>query len=646
MNELQEKEQLYLKAKEAYYNDEPIMEDSAFDLLEEWLKAHSSSVTLNVGAWDRKAKFQHPSKMGSLEKIQADKTTGSAPSGDFMKWLNNVKSLCNNTSITLEISQKLDGNAINLIYNNGKLNKALSRGDGTYGRDYLSKIDTTQLPSNIPYDGVVEVRCEAVIRKDVFKTKYSYLPELTDEENRKAGRFKNERNGVAGLLNGDNTTIEQVKDIHLIPVEMHQVYNGKIEYHDISEIKSWGFCYLNELKIKNISSPVNTTKFEELFEEYQNFKYHESPYRLDGFVIKIASQYRGKIGETDHHPKWALAVKFKPENSSTTVKGLEIKMGKTGNFTPVVLLEPVDLDGSMVSRASGYNYKYIIDNRIGVGTIVTLVKSGDIIPQIVSVDSPASKPFDMPDNCPHCGSKLEIINETHLHCPNNQCQGKELFKFINAINALELDGVGDVFIEELFTKTNKMTAVSLLTSHVTSEYLISFGMKSGKILDNFVNELGKINKLTIEQVIALFSFDGISIGGKTIKEISKKLSGISFSFAGLEKAVVSGFDEGEPKRLLIDEAVRDLRNAGKNIEFVEEKENMVKICMTGSPKSFGFSSKADFISFLNSVNINAEETSVKDCAILVTDNLESKSSKMKNAEKLGKKIVTYDYFKL
>lgn len=647
MNELQEKEQLYLKAKEAYYNDEPIMEDSAFDLLEEWLKAHSSSVIMNVGAWDRKAKFQHPTKMGSLEKIQADKTTGDAPSNEFKKWFSNITLLCHNITIPLEITQKLDGNAINLIYENGKLSKALSRGDGVYGRDYLSKIDITQIPNIIPYDGIVEVRCEAVIRKDTFETKYSYLPGLTDEENRKTGRFKNERNGVAGLLNSDNTTEEQVKDIHLIPVEMHRVYDSKIEYHDISNIETWGFSYFHELKTNNILYSGEEVDFKQWFEEYKNFKYNVSPYRLDGFVIKVSSEYREIIGETDHHPKWALAVKFKPENSSTTVKGLEIKMGKTGNFTPVVILDPVDLDGSMVSRASGYNYKYIIDNCIGVGAIVTLVKSGDIIPQIVSVDAPASKPFDMPVYCPHCDSKLDIINETHLHCSNDNCQGKRLFKFIESMNVLDMDGVGDAFLEELYSKVcTHLNAVDYLCDiDMNSDKLVQFGMKSGKILDNFIEKLSIIKKLTLEQVIALHTFDGMSSNGKTVKEVAKKIAGIPYSFAGLEKKVVDGFGEGECKYMLIIDTINKLQTVGITIEFPVVKQNTIKICMTGSPKNFGFGSKNDFVQFLNSISINIEEVSVKDCEFLITDDLTSKSSKMKTAEKLEKKIVTYDYFK-
>lgn len=677
LKNIEEKEALYLKAKEMYYNEEPIMEDSAFDELEKWLKNNGSDVIKKVGSWDRKAKIKHPTRMGSLEKIQADKANGEPPVDDFNKWFNKCFS-DGGSYVYIETSPKFDGNAINLVYENTKLIHVLSRGDGIYGRDYLSKIDITQIPSIIPIDGVVEVRCEAVIRKDVFAKKYARLPELSDEENSK--RFSNERNYVAGVLNSDDSTKEQIEEIHFIPVEWRQSQDGKIiHYGNMYDLKTWGFKYLDyyfygsptpyccggcgslEEYKKASDKPIPNDKYGSgvcskyqfilHFYEFENYKYKECPYRMDGFVIKSIPSERKRIGETDHHPKWALAIKFKPENASTTIKGFEIKMGKTGNFTPVVLLNPVDLDGSIVSRASGYNYKYIIDNKIGVGAIVTLVKSGDIIPQITSVDVPADKTFEMPTICPHCGYELEIINGTHLHCPNNECEGKKLFKFINSMNVLELDGVGDAFLEELYNKVKQPVAF-YVNNHddggVDEDYLIDCGMKEGKILENFVKQVNNIKKLTIEQVIGLMGLEGMSMGGKTIKEIAKKLSGVDYSFTGLEKKVVYGWDindEDHSKLTAFNLLLEDIGMHGMPIEYIKKREgNVIKLCLTGSPKKFNFASKGEFIKFMENKDYIVDEVSVKDCDYLITDDIDSKSSKTTTAKKLNKKIVTYDYF--
>lgn len=654
LKEIEEKEVLYLKAKDMYYNDEPIMEDSAFDELEKWLKDNNSKIVKKVGSWDRKAKFNHPSKMGSLEKIQADKTTGEAPWDLFISWYNNIKNTIGkdySDSIVIEWSQKLDGNAVNLIYENGILTKALSRGDGKLGRDYLPRIDKSQIPLHIPfYDNIVEVRCEAVVNRQIFSDKYARSPELSEEENEK--RFSNERNYVAGLLNNDDATSEQISEIHLVPVEMHEVQsNGKLVYWDIKDIRNWGFTHYDELHIEYNSFAMTKERFIQYFNDYEYFKHNESPYRLDGMVAKINSVYRSNIGETEHHPKWAIAIKFKPENASTTVNGFEIKMGKTGNFTPVVLLEPIDLDGSIVSKASGYNYKYVMENNIGVGAIVTLVKSGDIIPQITSIDVPAIKPFDLPTICPHCGYTLEIVNDTHLHCPNNNCNGKKMFKFINSMNVLELDGVGDAFLEELYNKVQEPASFYITNRNdggVKIDYLIDCGMKDGKILENFINELNKIKKLTIEQVIGFMSLDGMSIGGKTIKEIAKKISGIDYSFTGLEKKVVYGWDfndEDHSKLIEFTFLVQDIVENGLPVEFIEKREgNIIKLCMTGSPKIFNFASKGEFVKYLESKDYVVDEVSVKDCDYLITDDVNSKSSKTTTAKKLNKQIVTYEYF--
>lgn len=630
---IREKEELYLKAKDAYYNEQPIMDDVIFDELESQLVSSGSSVVSMVGYFDRKAKFQHPTKMGSLAKIQADKTTGNPPTKEFRKWCEDITKIWGDEKCVeeLEITQKLDGNAINLVYINGALKQALSRGDGLVGRDYLNKLDKSQIPEEIPLKGIIEVRCEAVIRKDVFSEKYA-------ESN------SNERNYVAGVLNMDNATKEQMSEIHIIPVSCHRVENNKIEFFDIDIVKDWGFKYYNILRFSTIDKFFS---FEKAFDIYKELKLNDSFYRLDGFVIKTRAKYRSIIGETDHHPKWAIAVKFKPENAVTSVIGINWILGRTGNFTPVIELKPVDLDGSIVSRTSGYNWKYIIENNIGYDTVVQLTKSGDIIPQIIDIQIVSDEPFDYPEHCPHCGSYLEIVNDTHLRCPYENCQGKKLFKFINGMNALELDGVGDAFLTDLFYKFNRLDMATPLKMLINAkEYPEIFeknGIKKGKILENFINELIKIEKLTIEQVIATFSFDGMSLGGKTIKEIAKKISGVDHSFYGLEKKVVEGFDCGEDKYEQINYAIKLLNINDIKLEYMEKKEGKtIKLCLTGSPKTYGFTTKAEFINALLEKGVEVEEVTVKEAQLLVTDDINSSSSKMKTAQKYGKPIIEYD----
>lgn len=635
MNDLEKK---FLLAKEKYYEGNPIMTDSAFDELER--NIDNEKLKNYVGYFDRKAKIKHPSKMGSLSKIQANKETGEPPFEDFIKWCENILNLVKkvNYPIEIELSQKLDGNAINLIYENGFLKHALSRGNGVYGRDYISKIDKKQIPTEIPLkNNTVEIRCEAVVQKELFEKKYS-------------NSFSNERNYVAGILNLDEESEEKYSEIDLIPVEMHEVNrDGSIIYHNISEIKTWGFAHYNDLfltyfNIIEFNETYIKNSFRILFDTYESFKLKKSPYRIDGFVAKINAKFRKDIGETEHHPKWAIAIKFKPENSSTEVIGMDLKIGKTGSFTPVILLKPVDLDGSIVSRVSGYNYKYIKENKIGNGTIVTIVKSGDIIPQITSIDYTNGESFDFPENCPYCGNKLEVINNTHLVCVNNNCKGKELFKFINSFNALELDGVGESLLETIFNLCDKNPLFYIENlKDITKEYFIKKGVKDGKIIENFIAKLKDISKINIENILAFMSLEGISLGGKTTSEIAKKLSNVSYSFNGLEKKVVDGWDEGEINFNRFFAVKNAFEKAGIQIIYKKDVNGFFKFCLTGSPKKFGFSSKKEYLEFLSNKGINAIETNVKDCDFLITDDINSTSSKMKQAAKLNKKIVEYNF---
>ena len=636
-------EELYLKAKDAYYNEQPIMSDAEFDALEQELKDSGSSVVQIVGSWDRQAKIPHPTPMRSLEKIQANKTTGEAPVEEFKKWIDNVFQRISMNTVQLEFTQKLDGNAVNLVYENGKLVHALSRGDGSLGRDYITKIDLTQVPTTVPNTyPVIEIRCEAVIEKETFACKY-------------AETSSNERNYVAGVLNQDSVPEAQKKEIHLVPVDMRAKddrVKGGITYFDTRTIELLGFKYYDRLHRSYVEFKINQPdmldQFCQLFYGYENYKYNVCDYRVDGMVIKMPFNYRPLMGEVENHPLWALAVKFKPEDCVTKVTGFTMEMGKTGEFTPVALLEPVDLDGSVVTKACAYNYDYIISNSLNVGSLVSLVKSGDIIPQIVKVVMPSPEPYDVLKNgmvCPYCGHPVIVENGKHIKCANPNCDGIKLQKFINSMSALKIFGLGESMMETLFSNVNPNPEFYVTHSPAYVEEAIRKAGVSGKVWEKFINELGKITSLTIEQVIALKSYPGISNDGKTVKEIGKKLSGVPYDFTGLEKSVVAGWEEGDDKYSAVMSIVSAMVPAGIKTVFHEqptEGSKALKLTLTGSPKSFGYKTKAEYLNILKSKGYSVDEVAINACDYLVTDDLASNSGKMQNAKKLGKPIVTYE----
>lgn len=658
-------EELYMRAKEAYYAGNPIMTDAEFDALEERLKQQNDDIILNVGAWDRRAEIAHPTPMLSLSKIQADKQTGEPPVEEYDKWLEKTIDKIRKSEmfksavewrqyIYIEYTQKLDGNAINVIYENGKVVHALSRGDGKTGRDYLPKlIGTGQFPKTVDWNKdrykTLEFRCEAVIARKTFDEKY-------------ADKFKNERNYVAGILGSDTATDEQLSEIDLIPVEVRASNgDGNFVYPNIRLAAAAGFKNANELlryeqtvyygehvdkqQISNCHNSM-TEMFNKFSEEYkQNGKY-----RIDGMVVKFEERWRNVLGINEHDPNWGIAIKFKPEDCITEVIGFTMEMGKTGEFTPVALLKPVDLDGSTVSKASAYNANFIRSNNLNVGSLVSLVKSGDIIPQIINVISDVGEPYNIEteERCPYCGSPLKVVDNTHIFCSNPECEGIKLKKFINSMDALDVFGCGDAMCETLYYEVSDNPFYYLLCPKDILLYEMSIHGVMNKNMEKFVEEVKSKTSITLETVIAMMSYEGMSNGGKTIKEVAKKLAGIDYSFKGLEKSAVSSWNEGETKRTELDKILKELNKYG--IEVVYPKENgntaqnsgsTIRITMTGSPKPYGYATKAAFVKHLEELGYSVEEVDVKKCDILFTDDLSSTTGKMKTASELGKTIKEY-----
>jgi DNA ligase (NAD+) len=373
MKNLFELENKYLLAKIKYYTGTPIMSDAEFDILESVLKKAGSKVVNQVGAKIKDFDFTHPTPMLSLGKIQTsanDDNTVNYMTDDFIKWYNKRVSFVGHSE--LESTPKFDGNAINAIYVSGILTHILTRGDGFGGKDVTDKL-IYHFPKTLNLNGVtlfdkdvVQIRCEVVIQVDFFNKKYGLGTETNSA---------NPRNYVAGVLGGDTIDITKCKELMVMPLNV--ILNG--EHIKLSTLSN------HDILMQNIYvKSVNATDYESTIDWYIELR-KKFNVQLDGVVFAFPTEYRSTLGENSHDPEWAIAIKFVPEEVITEVVDIEWFIGKTGEFTPVVQLKPVKLAGTMVSKASAYNAGYIIQNKISKGTIVSLVKSGDIIPMIKKV---------------------------------------------------------------------------------------------------------------------------------------------------------------------------------------------------------------------------------------------------------------------
>jgi len=373
---IQNLETQYLKWKVAYYEGHPLVSDAVFDVAEKELKALGSKVVEQVGSKRKDFDFPHPHKMLSLAKFQTESVDGvtNYQTEAFSQWLGKriftLISIIGATSVKkvdkLFYSPKFDGSAINIIYKNKKLESVLTRGDGKAGKDVTDRFKK-YLPPTIADDGVVEIRCEAVMNKNVFEKKY-------------ATEFANARNLVAGVIGKDDFDIAKVADITLCPILY--IVDGVHQELNRCNIFAKFYPIFEKPYIKaihpNINEYVNIIKeMEQLREKFE--------YPLDGIVFSFPVEFHEILGENDHDPNHSVAIKFVPEESVTTIIGIEWNLGKTGELCPVVLVKPVQLAGTTVKRASGYNAGYIIKNHIQPGTVVSLEKRGDIIPAIKNI---------------------------------------------------------------------------------------------------------------------------------------------------------------------------------------------------------------------------------------------------------------------
>ena len=582
-----EKENLYLLAKTKYYEGEPILSDFEFDLLEEELKSSNSQVIKIVGSQDLKdIKFNHASPMLSLNKIQVQRNESiSISTNKFIGWQTSNSPNAFH-KYQMEATPKFDGSSCNLIYENGKLTLALTRGDGNKGQNIIEKMKLI-VPNTISIKDKVEIRGEVVIPVSTFDAKFANL-------------YKNPRNFVAGILGRDEVNTEILSDFHFIAFE----------------------CRILDYRINH------------------------SPYQLDGIVIKFPEANRNEIGETEFAPKWAIAIKFPPKESITTIKEIHWSVGISSEFTPVGILEPIDLDGTTVSNVNLHNYGNVIKQGLLPGAKVVIVKSGDIIPIVQSVIEPSTESIDkyLPKPCsPEC--KTEIQNNIHLVCTNPNCPNKSILQLSRGISVFGFRNVGGSAVK----KIHKAGITSIIDVFDNSKFnesnLIKSGeFKKGRQLEILMNSRNNPEKkITLPLVVIALAFD--SVGWSTATQIAKLFEGKIPNWSGLSHASYSPFlnkNSNEYQSVL--QFIEVLNSNGFEIiseEPVQIAENAIKYEMTGSPKQFGFKTKEDFVNLIKTHGYvhTGLDTNTN---ILITDDIHSSSSKMAKAKKLGVEIKSYE----
>jgi DNA ligase (NAD+) len=623
-------ENQYLLAKQKYYEGNPIMSDYEFDLLEENLKDLNSQVINIVGSQSLKdAKFHHLSPMLSLSKIQVHHNI-PFPTSKFNSWY--LGSKISNTP--LEATPKFDGSSCNLIYENGTLEWALTRGDKEKGQNILDKMKLI-VPTTINIQDKVEIRGEVVIPIEVFEKKYSAI-------------YKNPRNFVAGILGRDEIDSDIISDFHFVSFESRIHTDSEFYHHP----HSFQFLKENGFKVSPKVEIFNYVDFQSIYTVFANYR-KIAPYQLDGIVIKFQESERNEIGETSHHPNWAMAIKFPPMESIATIRNILWSPGVSGEFTPIAELDPIDLDGTTVSNVNLHNYGYVIRQGLFPGAKVIVVKSGDIIPVVQKVVESVNDDIEkyIPTTCTKPECNIEVQGDIHLMCTNPNCEHRLINKLSRGMGCFSMRNVASSTIKKLY-KAGFTDVIDIFDNSKfnESELIKSGEFKKGRQLEILINSRNNPeNKITLPLIITALSFD--NLGSSIAKQVAKLIEGETPDWSGLSSACYLPFlnsngtlNKNSDSYLRVMKFVNMIESNGFKIHKEEKiiiSKDSIKYELTGSPKEFGFSKKDEFVKLLKEHNY-VHTGLDKSTSILITDDLSSSSSKMAKAKKLGIEIMTYD----
>jgi len=430
-----------------YVLDKPVIEDSEFDQLwNELLKleeknpklrdTHSPTFEVGGGFSTHFDSVDHIEKMMSLDNAFDESELGA--------WFERVAKESKENTWLCEV--KVDGLAINLLYEQSKLVRALTRGNGVTGEDVTLNIKTIR---EIPHQLIGEKVPQRVeIRGEVFfpLSKFAQLNDELEE----AGKtiFANPRNAAAGSLRQKDPRVTASRPLSMVVHGIGALDGITLDTQSqgYELMKSWGLPVSQRFKVAKTRLEVKE------FIEYYLQNRHGIEHEIDGVVIKVNEREAQKtLGYTSRAPKWAIAYKYPPEEVTTKLLDIRVSVGRTGRVTPFAFMEAVRVSGSSVSNATLHNMEEVVRKGILIGDVVVLRKAGDVIPEILGpvIESRdgTERAFVMPSNCPECGSKLRAMSQgdVDIRCPNTRscpAQLRERIYYIGSRAALDIDVLG------------------------------------------------------------------------------------------------------------------------------------------------------------------------------------------------------------
>ena len=643
----------------AYYvMDNPTVSDYEYDLLFRRLLEleekypqliTAQSPTQRIGAIPSNSfeKITHPTPMLSL---------GNAFSNnELILFDQRVKNILQIDTVQYVVEHKIDGLAINLIYENGKLVKAATRGDGSIGEDVTANIRTIKaIPLELNVEEV-EIPEFLEVRGEVYLPKKEFIRLNKERQANDEALFANCRNAAAGSLR------------QLDPKETAKRYLSAILY-GIGEIKGLNFenhsavlDFLSKLGFKTNKEYQIFSNINEVMQYCASWseKKEQLDFDIDGMVIKVNNLKDQKIlGYTAKDPRWAIAYKFQPEQGITKIEKIVVNVGRTGAITPLAYLTPVTISGSKISKATLHNEDYIVAKDIRIGDTVIVHKAGEIIPEVVAVKleerTGTEVKFVMPQICPECQNPVvKEDNEVAYKCVNPNCPAILRENFIHFVSrdAMNIEGLGPSVVSMLLDN-NSINDVADLYK-LTTEELLNLDRIGAKSAENLISAIEKSKQAGLNRLLFALGirFVGVKAANilanhfKSMKALTKSsledLLAINEIGTKIAQSIIAYFNKQENLMLLDKLSEVGVNMTAKTIERMEQENFQDKIfVLTGNLESFNRKEASLLIEQFGG-KVSSAVSKKTDFVVAGTE----AGSKLTKAQELGINIISEEEFK-
>lgn len=553
------------KASEEYYtNDNPTITDQEYDDYYHELEKleqqypeliREDSPTKRVGGKiiDEFKKVSHEIPMMSLGDIFSE--------DEIFEFDQRIKKTIPNPTYVCEL--KIDGLSVSLLYENGKLIRGSTRGNGIVGEDITHNVETIK---SIPL--VINDKRKIEVRGEIYMPKKSFNKLNQERKEKGESLFANPRNAAAGSVRQLDSKIAAKRNLSTFIYHLPSSDDFNIKYHheSLSFMKELGFVVNPNIKIAdNVNEVINYVK--EWTEKRESL-----PYEIDGIVIKVDKiEDQKKLGYTSRTPKWAIAYKFPAVEVLTKIKNIEFCVGRTGKITPRADLDPVHLAGSIIKSVTLHNEDYIKEKDIMINDTIVLHKAGDVIPEVVKVlkerRTGIEIPFKMIKNCPICNSKLEKKEtEANYFCPNPNCDARNIEGLIHfsSRETMNIEGFGESIVEDFYNEGYLKTICDYYTLYKHKEDLKELEGFGEKSINNLLQNIEKSKENSLEKL--LFALGIRYIGKKTAKILAINYKNIDKLMNAEYEDLVKIQDIGE----VIADSVYKFFKEQKNIKTINE----------------------------------------------------------------------------